>query len=108
MRNVGVDGHFVCREVMIDEEPVPLVDGKLLHQGCTSTHGHRSDHLAARSPRIETSAGGADSKHASDAGLSRRSMNAHFYEMSAESGLLVLLVEVAIFHRIPRNDAPVA
>jgi hypothetical protein len=41
-----MDGHFVAREIVIDEETQPLVDRERFHERPANPHGHRADHLA--------------------------------------------------------------
>jgi hypothetical protein len=40
-------------QIMLDEETATLVNGEFFHQCRTDTHGHRADHLAASSLRIQ-------------------------------------------------------
>ena len=100
MRYVGMDRHFIAGQVVVDEEPAPLVDRELLHQCGSRAHGHRSDHLAARRHRIQDSAGGTHREHATDPNLAGEAINGSLDEVSAEGRLLVALVEASPFHLV--------
>ena len=95
VRNVRVHGHFVTREIMVDEKAVPLVDGEFFHERGAHAHGHGADDLAARRLRIEDSSRGTHREHATHARLAGERVDAHLDEMRAETEEAVLVVEVA-------------
>ena len=92
-----MDRDFVAGEVVIDEEAEALVDGKFFHQRGAGAHRHRADDLAARRFGVEYAAGGAHCEHAANADFPGIAVHRDFDEMAAESRLLILLVEVAVF-----------
>ena len=65
--HVGVDGHLVAGQVVVDEEPEPLVDHHLLHQRGANSHGDAADHLTARRLRVEDAASRTHRKDAANA-----------------------------------------
>jgi hypothetical protein len=47
VRTVGVHGHFLAREIMVDEEAIASVYRSFLGQCGANAHHHRADNLAA-------------------------------------------------------------
>jgi hypothetical protein len=103
--DVGVHRHLIARQVVIDEEAMPLVERQFLHQGAADAHRHGADHLATGGLGVQDAPGCTHGEHAPDPDLAGRGVDTNFHEVGAEGGLLVLLVEVAVLDAVFGNQA---